>query len=326
MSISSPTPASRTPSITIDAVDRELVDRLRADGRASNRSLGVALGINETTVASRLRRLEGAQVMRVVAVTDMDSFGLKCMGFALIRVTGRSPRAVAEDVAQLPEAIGVSAIVGGFDVAATLLTRDVGHLAGVVGESIRGIPGVDSALCELAVEVPRFDSRWAGLRLDADPLPRPEATDGWDPLDLSIIAALQLDARSSNRSIAAALGVSEATVRGRLRRMEASDSIRIQAVCDVEAFGLRSYAFVAVRARDGRIPEAQATLLREPTFGVVARTVGGVDFIGLVVAETRERLLDVVFARVAQDPAIHGIQVFETCGTVKHVYTWARLT
>ncbi|MGW6729665.1 AsnC family protein [Nocardia sp. NPDC055029] len=55
----------------LDDIDRAVVERLRKDGRETNRALSQALAINEVTVATRIRRLELSSIMRVVAVTDM---------------------------------------------------------------------------------------------------------------------------------------------------------------------------------------------------------------------------------------------------------------
>ena len=59
----------------IDELDRSIVERLRLDGRETNRSLAAALGVNEATIATRLRRLETNNVMHVVALTDIERLG-----------------------------------------------------------------------------------------------------------------------------------------------------------------------------------------------------------------------------------------------------------
>ena len=51
-----------------------------------------------------------------------------------------------------------------------------------------------------------------------------------DELDHRIIELLTLDARVSNRQIAAQLGVTEGTIRGRVKRLEEENCIRLTAV------------------------------------------------------------------------------------------------
>ena len=55
-----------------------------------------------------------------------------------------------------------------------------------------------------------------------------------DELDRKIIALLQLDGRASNAKIAREVGVSEGTVRRRLRKLVLDDVVRIIAVPNLE--------------------------------------------------------------------------------------------
>ena len=68
------------PTYDLDELDLALVEALRRDGRAGNRSLGAELGVNEVTVANRIRRLSAASVIRVVALTDIEAFGHELPG------------------------------------------------------------------------------------------------------------------------------------------------------------------------------------------------------------------------------------------------------
>jgi DNA-binding Lrp family transcriptional regulator len=132
----------------VDELDRALIERLRFEGRASNRSLAAELEVNEATVASRLRRLEEASIMRVVALTDMEAFGHEFLAFAKVRVAGRRLGAVAEDLAQLPECISVTITTGRFDLVVAVLARSRRHLSQLLGMTIPGLGGVDEVLCE----------------------------------------------------------------------------------------------------------------------------------------------------------------------------------
>ena len=55
-----------------------------------------------------------------------------------------------------------------------------------------------------------------------------------DELDLKIIGILQSDGRASNAKIARAVGVSEGTVRRRLRRLIKDDIVHVVAVPNLE--------------------------------------------------------------------------------------------
>ena len=59
-----------------------------------------------------------------------------------------------------------------------------------------------------------------------------------DELDRKIIALLQMDGRASNAKIAREVGVSEGTVRRRLRKLLEDDVVRVVAVPNLEKLGL----------------------------------------------------------------------------------------
>jgi DNA-binding Lrp family transcriptional regulator len=311
--------------MSIDDLDRALVERLRLDGRESNRSLAKALGVNEATVANRLRRLEAGSIMRVVALTDMEAFGHGFLVFVKLRLSSRSVMAVGEELGRLPEVISVTVSTGRYDVIATVLARDREHLSRVIGDDVPRIKGIDATRCELAIEVLRFESMWALLRAPELPIEPPTAPDVVDELDLSIISLLQRDARSSNRRIADELDVSEGTIRARIKRMEEERLIRIQAVSDVVAFGMGAHAYIGVQAEGGKVSKVAEGLLGCGDVAVLTRTIGDFDFFAVIAAEDREALIGVILGQIAAIPGVRHTETFESVRTIKHAYTWARL-
>lgn len=312
---------------TIDDLDRGLVERLRLDGRETNRSLAAALGVNEATVAARLKRLEASRVIHVVALTDMRGFGKQSFALAFIRVEGRPPGEVGAALADIPEVISMLLTTGRYDLIAGILTNDVEDLGRVVGERIAATKGVDTVRCEVAVDVLRFESQWATLRADGlEEVTRPTMVgDAVDDLDLAIVGELQRDARSSNRSIASALEVSEGTIRQRLRRMEEARLIRIRAVSDIEAFGLEASATIGVHVRGGAVADVGEALAALDGVAAVIRTLGEFDFVLIVLAPTRAELLQSVLHDIQGVPGVRATETFESAGLLKHVYTWVRL-
>ena len=58
-----------TQPIQLDAVDHKIIEHLRHHGRASNQQIAEGLGLTATTVSSRIKRMEEANMLRVVAVS-----------------------------------------------------------------------------------------------------------------------------------------------------------------------------------------------------------------------------------------------------------------
>jgi DNA-binding Lrp family transcriptional regulator len=217
---------------------------------------------------------------------------------------------------------------GRYDIICAVLGRDIAELGRVIGEEIPRVRGVGSVRCELAIDVPRFDSAWAALTAGDGQaeLPRPPLPTGAvDDLDLRIIEALQRDARNSNRSIAAELDVSEGTVRTRLRRMEEERMLRIRAVSDVVSFGLGAAATIGVRIEPGALAQVTDGLRGVEGVAAIIRSLGEFDFVLIVIAPSRQALLETLLGRIQTLPGIRATETFENVATLKHVYTWVRL-
>jgi DNA-binding Lrp family transcriptional regulator len=309
----------------VDELDLALIARLRAEGRASNRSLADALGVNDATVAARLRRLEDEAIVRVVAVTDMAAFGHDLLAFGLVRVAGRPVHDVGAELAELEECIGVVVTTGRADLVLSVLARDRAHFAELIGTSISAVPGVESVSWELALDILEYESEWAVLDAADHPTEPWGTSEVVDDLDLRIIGLLQQDARSSNRRIAAELGVSEGTVRSRIRRMEDEQIIRIQAMSDVRASGLGASAYVGVTTEGGRVAEVARAIVEQVSPNCVVRSMGRFDLFLVVSEPSREALVDTVLHRIGALPGVRRTETIDHCGVLKHSYTWARI-
>ncbi|MEZ4520847.1 MAG: Lrp/AsnC family transcriptional regulator [Thermomicrobiales bacterium] len=100
-----------------------------------------------------------------------------------------------------------------------------------------------------------------------------------DQLDRQIISMLQADGRCSNREIARNLGVPEATVRYRVRRLTESGLLRITALVEPERLGYTLTAVVSLQTEAQRVPEIARTLADFPEVMYLVITTGEFDII-----------------------------------------------
>ncbi len=122
-----------------------------------------------------------------------------------------------------------------------------------------------------------------------------------DDLDERIIAAMRKDGRISNRDLAAIVGVNEATVRTRLRRLEDSNTIRVVAIRDLAAMGHEYVAAVGVQVKGRSAADVGNDLAKIEQVLTVNVTIGGHDLeIQVVASDIQEmgRLLTQVLPNV----------------------------
>lgn len=314
--------AADAPSVPeLTDLDRALIEILRHDGREGNRALASRLNVNEVTVAAHLRRLEEANLMRVVAVTDIRLFGHRELVFAMINVTGRSARDVAADMAKLPEAIGVTICSGRYDIVGPVLCRDREHISDMFGTALSSINGVASVHGALSLDVLKFDSRWAAFR-DAGTMPEAQPSDTVDETDLEIIHLLQRNARRSNRSIAAELGVSEGTVRSRIKRMLSERVFRIQAVSNFVAFGYAAHGYIGIKTAPGKHYSVAKKLAKRDDVPELSRVLDEFDLLAVLIATDHDSFISAALDEIALLPGVEKVEIFYGCDSIKHTYGW----
>ena len=129
------------PARTVDDLDRKIIEALQANGRESFRRIAVRLGVSEATVRARYQRLTAAGILQVVAVTNPLGLGFDQ---ALVGVkTSGPPDAVADEIAQWPEADYVIVTAGQFDIVVEVVAADRRELLDITNR-MRALDGVVS--------------------------------------------------------------------------------------------------------------------------------------------------------------------------------------
>ncbi len=130
-----------------------------------------------------------------------------------------------------------------------------------------------------------------------------------DDLDRKIIEILESDGRASNAKIARDVGVSEGTVRRRLRRLVLDGVIRVLAVPDLEKMGYHTAAMIGMQVEPGRVDEVAELVAKFPESHYVAITTGAYDVFAWVALPSSEELGAFLRQRIG---SITGVRRTET--------------
>lgn len=118
----------------IDDVDRQLIDALTLDGRASASVLAGKVGLSQTAVTRRLKRLEvngviGGYTVRV----DHRKLGFPVEALIELRFAGRTrPKSMDDTTSGMQEVVAVFTVSGNYDALVWVRLRDVSHLTEVI--------------------------------------------------------------------------------------------------------------------------------------------------------------------------------------------------
>ena len=123
-----------TAEIELDAIDREIADLLRRDGRRTLADLGKTIGLSAPAVKRRLDRLEDHGVITgYTALVDHAKLGRSIEAFAELRFAGGTKVADISGIAAgLPEVEAIYTTAGDPDALVHLRVRDVADLTRVI--------------------------------------------------------------------------------------------------------------------------------------------------------------------------------------------------
>ena len=144
-------------TITLDDIDRAIVAHLRKNGRATNQQIADILGLTAATVSSRIRRMEDANALRVVAVSDFSAHGYNVLLEVAIEVEGRPASEVAEELATLPEVFAAHLVTGRYDIDILVALHDFDGLADLMLNKLAKIHGIRSLVPAIAIDVIKYE-------------------------------------------------------------------------------------------------------------------------------------------------------------------------
>jgi DNA-binding Lrp family transcriptional regulator len=127
-------------------------------------------------------------------------------------------------------------------------------------------------------------------------------------MDLTIVEALQHDARGPLTALAAQLGTSEASVRRRVRALVETDVIAITAVADPSVFGLDALAWLGLSVEAASVERVAAALVEMPEIDYAVITAGELN----VMAEAACATTDDLYALVLALRSVSGVRRTET--------------
>ncbi len=143
-----------------------------------------------------------------------------------------------------------------------------------------------------------------------------------DQTDERIVELLREDGRMAYRALARELGLTEATVRSRVKRLEESNAMRVVAVTDFEAAGYDFLLAVGVQV-EGRSPAlVSEELARFDEVFSINVVIGTYDLELLVVAQDQESLSELIYERLASLPGVRRVVPSIAVDVLKNQPDW----
>jgi len=147
-----------------------------------------------------------------------------------------------------------------------------------------------------------------------------------DEFDRLLIDTLARDARVSNRRIAANLGVSEGTVRSRIKRLQQEKLIAFTAISSFDLGEPTKLAMISVQADLVNVRDIARRIADLPMISGVMITMGRSNIIAICLFSELDRLYEVASDEILSIPGVHHVETSIAVRTVKYDTRFARIT
>jgi DNA-binding Lrp family transcriptional regulator len=326
-------------SITVDDLDRQLVQCLGVDGRASFSAIAEILGVSDQTVARRYRRMRSAGLLRVVGLRYPKS--RYANWFLRLRCVPGSGEAIAAALAKRGDTAWVQLLSGDTEVLCSLrgggpdstpeslltrLPRSERIVAVTAYSRLHMFTGGPDALGFMDVlPAERVAPLRSAVRSGPDGggshASRPPGNGEPGDLDAALFTALALDGRTPYADLAAAAGWSETTVRRRIDQLRDGRVLYFDLEVDAPSFGFRAAAWLWLSVPPSRLADVGTALAHFPEIAYVAATTGPANLSAAAICRDEESLYEFLTLKVGALPGVERVETSPVIRTLKQAST-----
>ena len=149
-----------------------------------------------------------------------------------------------------------------------------------------------------------------------------------DEIDRQIIDYLSRDARLSNREIADALGLVEGTVRGRIKRLQSENIIKIMAIADTRVMTGHAnpmMAYLGIHANLDSLRETAEAIAELSFVRFAATMLGRYEILAISFFGSNDEMIECINRDIIQIPGVKHVDTKLAIKNVKYDYRWARI-
>jgi len=147
-----------------------------------------------------------------------------------------------------------------------------------------------------------------------------------DAFDHQILEVLSGDARLSNRKIAQALGVTEGTIRGRLKRLQEENYLRFTAITALSYLGNPLLIFIGVTAEQGRVKEVAQAIAEMDGIRSVIITLGRFNIHVVGMYGSLDEVLNIANNAILGVPGVRHVETSISVKQLKYDSRLAKIT
>ncbi|GAA3753502.1 Lrp/AsnC family transcriptional regulator [Streptomyces tremellae] len=325
--------ASMAESVAVRPDDVRIIRALQIAPRASFASIATALGLTESAVNRRYRRLRGDGVIRVAGVVNPGALG-QSRWLVRLRCRPGSVTAIADALARRDDVNWVAVSAAGCEITCATQSRSREQREDLLGRRLPRTAAVldINAFAMLRQFMGGRGHYWAALHgvlteeqeaaLGSEGAPFAEG-----PVvvrtpvrltaeDEAILGALATDGRAGLAALAAAAGATPGRVSRRLHALLLSHVVTVDVEIAAAALGYRTRANLWLRVHPSAVKDVGRALAREPAIAFAAAVSGPSNVHAVAHCRDLDDLFEFTTERIG---SLAGLQSMEISPVLQHV-------
>lgn len=142
-----------------------------------------------------------------------------------------------------------------------------------------------------------------------------------DKLNQKLIQELQNNGRRSYTELAKMLGVTEGTVRKRVKDLQKRNIIRIAAILNPYEIGYNFISIMALQVRMADLHQVGEMLAQKPNIFYLAFVAGRYDLLAMVMCRSTQELSNFIKEHISSIPSIIRTETFVNLEVIKSPWT-----
>lgn len=143
-----------------------------------------------------------------------------------------------------------------------------------------------------------------------------------DEIDRAIISILQFDGRTPNTRIAEDLGLTEGTVRHRIKRLTDSGILQIVGIVEPQEMGWKEAGMIAISVQPNKIEAVAKAIADLPEVTYLFQAAGEFDLFAEVYCRNREHFVSFLNNKLQKIPGVIRTQSYLILKMYKLSYKW----
>lgn len=310
----------------LDSIDIAIIQELNINGRTPSTEIANRLGnVSERVVQYHLEKLLKNEVIRVVAIIDLEPLGFSTRADILIDVQPGLIQSVSHQLEKYDEISYIACHFGAHDISITVHAKNNKDFFSFLNKSITSIPGILNVQPILLPQLLKYPSSWLGVEFDRNINLEfaPDTTRQsikLEKIDREIVNLLIDNGRISFAQIAKSLkNFSSQFVRNRIEFLTKKRIIEIKAIISPEKLGYFVRADIFVKSETGHTMEVAQKLAQLPVISRVACGMGG-DISVQVHGRNNEEIYQFITETIPKIPGVKKTHTNIVADLVKEFY------